>query len=71
MSRILSDQVALAVDGVDKPERPFRVGAFDPRLPISSLGVRLLKISNAFSAHVNYTKPSSFAEPFTTRHCKP
>ena len=51
MSRELSDQVALANDGLDIPEMPEweypPIKKFDPRRQVTGLALRLLKSSNA------------------------
>lgn len=80
MSRIASDSVALAADGIacvvyDDPAgqrivQPRSPTAFDPRRPISGLAQRLLLASNALNRGCRLWSGSggAFSEPGTTRH---
>lgn len=81
MSRIASDSVALAADGIacvvyDDPAgqtivQPRSPTAFDPRRPISGLAQRLLLASNAFFAATSRSairEGCGFSEPFQTKH---
>lgn len=66
MSRRASDAVALARDGVDKPDRLPQRSLIPHRL--YGLPARLLARSNAVYDKVDYRDGGSFAEPHTSRH---
>lgn len=64
MSRIASDAVALARDGVDKPG--WRT-LFVPHR-VTGLAARLMAASNAMYDRIDYRDSGSFSEVGATRH---
>lgn len=66
MSPAAADSVALAVDGVDNPDRLPQRNLIPHRL--YGLAARCLASSNAIADRVDYCREGSFAAPGVTRH---
>lgn len=66
MTAAAADSVALAVDGVDKPDRLPQRNIVPHRL--YGLAARLLARSNAVYDKVDYRDSGSFSEVGATRH---
>lgn len=66
MSRLANDAVALAVDGMDKPDRFPQRNLTPSRL--FGLAARCLASSNAVEDRPAHLRDGHFAEPHTSRH---